>query len=232
LSAVKWERPIRFLIVDDDKSFIDLFCRRLQDFGLEVGGVAHSEAEAIQEAQRLSCDIFLVDLELAGADAAGIRLIPKLRSEQSGAKVAVLTQWINTNNALLKRARDQHPDGFFSKHDPIGDIVGGIREVVYGSGWFVSANMALSVGENRPYSAWDDMTAEQRTFLRNYASEGRKPEGFRSRTGMSRPNFQRYIEVIRPKIIREMEALNDEVPRDLDSVQILIWARDHLYHYR
>jgi CheY-like chemotaxis protein len=65
--------PIRFLVVDDSKSFLEAARLLLEREGLTIAGVASSCAEALQKAEALRPDVILVDISLgedSGFDVA------------------------------------------------------------------------------------------------------------------------------------------------------------------
>ena len=75
--------PIRFLVVDDSKSFLEAARLLLEREGLTIAGVASSCAEALQEAEALRPDVILVDISLgedSGFDLAR-RLVEDSRAE-------------------------------------------------------------------------------------------------------------------------------------------------------
>jgi CheY-like chemotaxis protein len=65
--------PMRFLVVDDSRSFLEAARRLLEREGLTIAGVASSCSEALQEARALRPDVVLVDISLgeeSGFDVA------------------------------------------------------------------------------------------------------------------------------------------------------------------
>ncbi len=65
--------PIRFLVVDDSRSFLEAARRLLEREGLTIAGVASSCSEALQEARARRPDVVLVDISLgeeSGFDVA------------------------------------------------------------------------------------------------------------------------------------------------------------------
>jgi two-component system, NarL family, nitrate/nitrite response regulator NarL len=65
--------PMRFLVVDDSRSFLEAARRLLERGGLTIAGVASSCSEALQEARALRPDVVLVDISLgeeSGFDVA------------------------------------------------------------------------------------------------------------------------------------------------------------------
>ncbi|HEX3280379.1 MAG TPA: response regulator transcription factor [Pyrinomonadaceae bacterium] len=81
--------PLRVLIVDDH----DIVCAGLrmliQNAGIEVVGTASNAAAALELASRLSPDVILLDLDLAGED--GLALLPELREAAKQTRVLILT---------------------------------------------------------------------------------------------------------------------------------------------
>jgi two-component system, NarL family, nitrate/nitrite response regulator NarL len=65
--------PIRCLVVDDSRSFLDAARLLLEREGLTIAGVASSCSEALQEARALRPDVVLLDISLgqeSGFDVA------------------------------------------------------------------------------------------------------------------------------------------------------------------
>jgi len=74
--------PIRCLIVDDNKSFLDAACMLLQREGLIVAGVATNVDEGLRQAAALRPDVALVDISLG--EESGIELARRLAEECRG----------------------------------------------------------------------------------------------------------------------------------------------------
>jgi DNA-binding NarL/FixJ family response regulator len=65
--------PIRCLVVDDSRSFLDAARAVLEREGLTIAGVASTGAEALEEARALRPDVVLLDISLgdeSGFDVA------------------------------------------------------------------------------------------------------------------------------------------------------------------
>jgi CheY-like chemotaxis protein len=65
--------PVRCLVVDDSRSFLEAARLLLEREGLTIAGVASSCSEALQEARALRPDVVLVDISLgeeSGFDVA------------------------------------------------------------------------------------------------------------------------------------------------------------------
>ncbi len=90
---------IRVLLVDDHavvREGLRAFLQ-LQD-GLEIVGEAADGDEAVQEAQRLSPDVILMDLVMPGLDGVGAMRELRLRAPDS--KVIVLTSFLEDDRLL------------------------------------------------------------------------------------------------------------------------------------
>jgi DNA-binding NarL/FixJ family response regulator len=74
--------PIRCLIIDDNKSFLDAACMLLQREGLIVAGVASTVDEGLQQAAALRPDVALVDISLG--EESGLELARRLAEERRG----------------------------------------------------------------------------------------------------------------------------------------------------
>jgi DNA-binding NarL/FixJ family response regulator len=74
--------PIRCLIIDDNKSFLDAARMLLQREGLVVAGVASTIDEGLQQAAALQPDVALVDISLG--EESGLELARRLAEERRG----------------------------------------------------------------------------------------------------------------------------------------------------
>lgn len=74
--------PIRCLIVDDNRSFLDAACMLLQREGLVVAGVATTVDEGLRQAAALRPDVALVDISLG--EESGLELARRLAEERLG----------------------------------------------------------------------------------------------------------------------------------------------------
>ena len=74
--------PIRCLIVDDNRSFLDAACMLLQREGLIVAGVATNVDEGLRQAAALRPDVALVDISLG--EESGLDLARRLAGERRG----------------------------------------------------------------------------------------------------------------------------------------------------
>jgi CheY-like chemotaxis protein len=73
--------PLRILIVDDSRHFLNAACAALEQDGITVVGVASTSAEALQLARDLHPDGILVDVDLG--DESGLDLALELSSSDT-----------------------------------------------------------------------------------------------------------------------------------------------------
>jgi DNA-binding NarL/FixJ family response regulator len=81
--------PIRCLIVDDQKSFLDAARSVLEAGGLNVVGVAATATRALRLAAELVPDVALVDIDLA--EESGLDLADELAARSPGLNVVLIS---------------------------------------------------------------------------------------------------------------------------------------------
>jgi DNA-binding NarL/FixJ family response regulator len=74
--------PIRCLIIDDNRSFLDAARMLLQREGLIVAGVASTVDEGLRQAAALQPDVALVDISLG--EESGVDLAYRLAEDRRG----------------------------------------------------------------------------------------------------------------------------------------------------
>jgi DNA-binding NarL/FixJ family response regulator len=120
--------PIRFLVVDDSKSFLEAARLLLEREGLTIAGVASSCAEALREAEALRPDVILVDISLdedSGFDLAR-RLVEDSRA--GGATVILISTHSEADFADL--IAESPAAGFLAKSELSASA---IRRILEGS---------------------------------------------------------------------------------------------------
>ena len=80
--------PIRLLIVDDNKPFLEAARMLLEREGLTVAGVACTGAEALRQAEALRSDVVLVDISLG--EESGFDLARRLVEDDRGDETPVV----------------------------------------------------------------------------------------------------------------------------------------------
>lgn len=90
-------RPIRLLIVDDERRFVETLSKRLTARGLYVEG-AFSGAEAIAILQDHPFDVALLDVRMPGMD--GLATLREIRKVQPLLQVIMLSGTASINAAV------------------------------------------------------------------------------------------------------------------------------------
>lgn len=157
--------PIRILLADDHPVVRDGLAAMLgtqPDF--EVVGEAGTGAAAVAEAERLSPDVVLMDLEMPVLD--GIEAIRRLRAADSSIQVVVLTAF-DTDERIFG-ALQAGAQGYLLKGAPRAEIFAAIRTVSSGKALIppVVASKLLRQMREEP----DALTDREREVLALLAS--------------------------------------------------------------
>ena len=126
--------PIRIMIVDDH----EVVRRGLQGIidacdDLLVVAQASSGDEAVDLAQRVDCDVVLLDLQMHGMH--GLDVIPKLLKEGGGGpRIIVLT--IHDDDEIVLRAVMSGASGYVMKNASADELIHSIRHVAAGGRHF------------------------------------------------------------------------------------------------
>lgn len=93
--------PIRVLIVDDEAELVTALKERLNLRGFEASGVT-AGAEALALLADASFDVVLLDLKMPGL--GGLEVIRRIKEEQPGLQVILLTGWGSEEDAKKGQA--------------------------------------------------------------------------------------------------------------------------------
>lgn len=112
------------MIVDDDETFLNVARALLERDGITVVGVAHTSAEAIQQAEALLPDVVLIDIRLgeeSGFDAARL-----LADDGHSAALIMISTHAGSDYADL--IAESPAKGFVPKTDLSAAAIGRILE--------------------------------------------------------------------------------------------------------
>jgi DNA-binding NtrC family response regulator len=90
-------RPIRLLVVDDEKRFVETLAKRLNARGVHAEG-AHSGPEALQILAKSPFDVALLDVRMPGMD--GIETLREIKKLQPLLQVIMLSGNASINAAV------------------------------------------------------------------------------------------------------------------------------------
>ena len=89
--------PVKILIVDDEKDFVEMFSLRLTRQGEKVS-VAYSGQEALDLLEKTKIDVVILDIRMPGMD--GIETLKKIKSSYPLVEVIMLTGHGSTETAV------------------------------------------------------------------------------------------------------------------------------------
>jgi two-component system, NarL family, response regulator LiaR len=155
---------IRVLLVDDHP-VVRQGLRALlstQD-GIEVVGEAADGETAVDEADRLSPDVVLMDVVMPGID--GVEALRRIGERRPQTRVVMLTSYADERRAM--EAVDAGASGFLLKDASPRDVVAAIRAAQRGEAVLHPAVAAKLLAERRrPPAAHADLTARELEVLR------------------------------------------------------------------
>ena len=118
--------PIRVLIVDDSRSYLDAACALLEREGLEVVGVASTSAAALQQARALEPDVVLVDISLG--EESGFELARRLVENDPDDQAALVLISTRAEADFEDLIAESPAVGFLAKADLSADALRGILD--------------------------------------------------------------------------------------------------------
>ena len=89
--------PVKILIVDDEKDFVEMFSLRLTRQGEKVS-VAYSGQEALDLLEKTKIDVVILDIRMPGMD--GIETLKRIKSSYPLVEVIMLTGHGSTETAV------------------------------------------------------------------------------------------------------------------------------------
>ena len=118
--------PIRVLIVDDSRSYLDAACALLEREGLEVVGVASTSAAALQQARALEPDVVLVDISLG--EESGFELARRLVENDPDDQAALVLISTRAEADFEDLIAESPAVGFLAKADLSADALRAILD--------------------------------------------------------------------------------------------------------
>lgn len=110
--------PLRVLIVDDEAELVSALEERLNLRGFQASGVT-TGAEALSLISERPFDVVLLDLKMPGV--GGLEVIRRIKEEQPGLRVILLTGWGSEEDAERGKALGAYD--YLMKPVKISDLV-------------------------------------------------------------------------------------------------------------
>ena len=107
--------PLRYLLVDDNATFLETASVFLEREGLTVVGVASSIAEALRQARTLRPDVILVDIGLG--DESGFDLARLLAQDGQGGGAEVILISTHAEADYSELIAESPAAGFLAKSE-------------------------------------------------------------------------------------------------------------------
>ena len=105
--------PIRCLIIDDNKSFLDAARMLLEREGLIVAGVASTVDEGLRQAASLRPDVALVDISLG--EESGLELAQRLAEDRRGDDPVIVLISTQAEDDVVDLIAGSAAEAFLSK---------------------------------------------------------------------------------------------------------------------
>jgi DNA-binding NarL/FixJ family response regulator len=110
--------PIRTIIADDHPLVLLAIENLMSGFpNMEIVGRAVDASQLFEEADRIPCDLVLMDLHMHGAGCDGLESVRQFKSRHPGVALVVLT--METEAGALQKVIDLGADALISKRDRI-----------------------------------------------------------------------------------------------------------------
>lgn len=118
------------VLIADDHAIVRAGLRTLitAEGDLNLIGEATGGLEAIEKVRQLSPDVLVLDISMPDMD--GIEVLRRLRSEQAGCSILILT--VHEDEALLREAVKLGAAGYIIKHAAESELINAIRSVIRG----------------------------------------------------------------------------------------------------
>ena len=107
--------PLRYLLVDDNETFLEAASLLLEREGVTVVGVASSIAEALRQARALRPDIILVDIGLGDESGFDLARLLARDGQAGGADVILISTGAEADYAEL--IAESPAAGFLAKSE-------------------------------------------------------------------------------------------------------------------
>jgi CheY-like chemotaxis protein len=118
------QSPLRCLIVDDNREFLQAASSVLESGGITVVGVASSITEALRSAAQLRPDIVLVDVDLGGED--GFDLAERLHRQAGSDGRAIILISAHGQEEFADLIAESPALGFVPKAALSASAIGGV----------------------------------------------------------------------------------------------------------
>lgn len=192
--------PTRILIVDDHRTFAELFAIGLErEPDLEAVGHARSTAEALEMAELLRPDLVIMDVRLGDED--GIAATAQLTASYEDLCVIVLTG--HADASLVTRAAEAGACGFLPKDGALDSMLHALRSARRGSLVLPPDMLALmsAVGSApAPAASHAPQLTSRELEVLELLGHGLNPRTIARRTSMSEDECRALLKSVMAKL--------------------------------
>ena len=175
-------QPTRILIVDDHRTFAELFALGLQrESDLDAVGHARTAAEALELTDSLHPDLVIMDVRLGDDD--GIATTAELTAKYQDLRVIVLTG--HADASLVNRAAEAGACGFLPKDGALDSMLHALRSARRGSLVLPPEMLALMTQAAAPVTSSVPVLTPRELEVLELLGQGLNPRTIARRTDLS-----------------------------------------------
>lgn len=193
---------VSVLVVDDHRVIAEGLAALIRGTDdLEVAGVAHSAAEALEGLSAVAPDVILLDQLLH--DRTGVEVVGEIKSRQPDAAIVMLTS--STDESVLAAAFEAGAAGHLLKTEAAEQVLDAIRLAARGEIHISAATLARVVSHAREETSHSHrsspLTPRETEVLRELAA-GRQTREIADRLGLTVATVRTYVQ----EVLRKLES--------------------------
>ena len=169
------QNELRVVVADDSVLLREGLVRLLEESGFDVVGQAGDAEDLMRKVGAHKPDVAVVDVRMPPTHTdEGLRAAHRIRSEQPGTAVLVLSQYVEEAYALDLLSESTERTGYLLK-DRVSDVdtfTDAVRRVANGGSALDPEVVALLLGRRRREDPLESLTAREREVL-GLMAEGR-----------------------------------------------------------
>jgi DNA-binding NarL/FixJ family response regulator len=192
---------IRVVVADDSVLFREGLARVLAEHGFAVAGQAGDADELYAVVERETPDVVVTDIRMPPTNTSeGLLAAQRIRAEHPGTGVLVLSQYVETRQAVRLLRDAPHGVGYLLK-DRVSDIAeftGTVRRIARG-GSVIDPEVVAQLLRRRGDGALADLTARERDILALMA-QGRSNHAICEKLFLSPKTVETHVGAIFAKL--------------------------------
>jgi DNA-binding NarL/FixJ family response regulator len=194
--------PLRLVVAEDHTLIREGLVRILRDQGFDVVGEAADAPTLERLAHELRPDVICVDVQMPPTHTDdGLRAAERIRAEQPGVGILVLSQYVEEHYAMELIGEDPRGVGYLLK-DRVADVTAigdAVRRVAAGGSALDPEVVAQMLGRRRSGDVLGDLTPRERDVLALMA-EGLSNIGIADRLGVTGAAVEKHVTGIFSKL--------------------------------